>query len=118
VDITRDDLAMLWTACGRHSDITGLAVEAARSGATIDAQVEPAIGGYAVTLRLVRGEQLVGEVELRVESTGLTEPLRLAMLELHVRGVLVGVDRWRRRAALAERAALEVARAKFDLPLG
>jgi hypothetical protein len=111
-----DDLALLAAASGQTRQLARLAVEAIFAGAVIDAQIAPDATGYTVTLRVVRAEEIIREVELEVRTNGLPEDLRAGVLLLHLRGVLVGLDRWRRRAALAERAAIEAAYARFGSP--
>jgi hypothetical protein len=110
-----DDLALLAAASGQTRQLARLAVEAIFAGAVI-AQIAPDATGYTVTLRVVRAEEIIREVELEVRTNGLPEDLRAGVLLLHLRGVLVGLDRWRRRAALAERAAIEAAYARFGSP--
>jgi hypothetical protein len=113
VQVSRRDLAAIWAACGRDPAITRLAVDATRLGADLDVQVEREQRGYVVTIMVVRGEQVVREQEFLVAWDQLDERVKLAVLAIYVGGLVLGVDRWRRRAALAEQAALAAAEARF-----
>jgi hypothetical protein len=116
VEVSRDELAVLAGAVGDVRGVARLAVESVMSGADLDVQVEREKRGYVVSVRVVRGDQLLREQEFVVKWYGLTEHARFVVLLLNVRGLCLGAERWKRRSDAAADAAIRAARARLGLP--
>jgi hypothetical protein len=118
VELHRQDLAMLGSACRDMRAVARLAVHAVMTAGCVDVQIERNGWDFLFVLRVVTGERVLEERELRVAWTDIDEPTRLALLLLYVRGALLGAERWQRRSDRAVERALREARARLGLPEG
>lgn len=116
MDLSRSDLGLIAAATREPREVARLAVQALLRGHTLDGQVEQNGAGYVVTVTEIDGEVVVSELVLTVQVRGLDEELRLRLLLLHVRGLLIGAERWRRRSDVAIEQALQAARARLGMP--
>jgi len=85
-------------------------------GAQIDCQMGRVAWDYEIVLRVVLGERVLEEHEVRVAWNDIDEPRRLGLLCLYCSQILIQTDRWRRRSDRAIEEALQAARARFGLP--